>query len=568
MYIENVPNRNSKPAILLREGWREGKKVRKRTVANITDWPMEKVEALRRVLKGERLLPVDELFETVSSKAHGHVKAVLVAMEKLGFKKLISPRPSRERDLVCAMVAWRIINPASKLATQRSWQDTTLPENLELDSNVDEDDLYAAMDWLLTGQQRIEKKLAARHLEKGGIVLYDLSSSYFEGAKCPLAKLGHNRDGKKGKLQVNYGLLTDGRGCPVSISVYDGNTADPKTLLPAVDKVRKDFGVEQLVLVGDRGMISQKQVDALKDIEGIDWITALKTGAIRALVKDGSVQLGLFDERNLFELEHQDYPGERLVACRNMELAKLRAHKRTELIEATRAELEKVEGMAGKGRLKSADAIGVRVGKVVNKYKVAKHFVLDISDSSFEFHVNEESVAAEAILDGIYIVRTSLSPERMNGDDTVRTCKNLSNVERAFRSMKTMDLKIRPIHHRTEDRVRAHIFLCMLAYYVEWHMKEVLRPLLFSDEDQEAKKTRDPVAPAKRSPKALEKTATKTTDEGEHIHSFRTLLDHLGSIVRNYCTRSGDTEQHSVIIESTPNHFQQRAFELIKEIAL
>jgi transposase len=568
MHIDIVPNRKSKPAFLLRESYRDGKTVRKRTLANLSALPMDQVDAIRRILKGEKLHTVEDVFETVSSFHHGHVKAVLLSMERLGFAKLVDSRPSRERDLVAAMTVWRILDPESKLATQRAWRDTTLPQLLDVCA-ADEDDLYAAMDWLLARQEKIEKKLAARHLVEGGLVLYDLTSSYIEGSKCPLAKLGHNRDGKKGKLQVNYGLLADGRGCPVALSVFEGNTADTKALAAEVEKLRRRFGLASLVLVGDRGMIGQKQIDEVLKPEGLEWITALKTGAIRELLTDGSIQLGLFDERNLFELEHPDYPSERLVACRNPELAKLRAHKRASLIEATKKELEKVRGMAGKGKLKGAAAIGVRVGKVVNKYKVSKHFVLDIRDDGFDFRVDEQSIAAEAALDGIYVVRTSLPKERMSKNDAVRNYKALAQVERAFRSIKTMDLKVRPIHHHLEDRVKAHIFLCMLAYYVEWHMLEALRPLLFSDEEQEAKKTRDPVAPARRSRSALAKAATKRIEDGSEAHSFRTLLDRLGTIVRNFCKHRGAVKgEAAVIIESTPDPTQQRVFDLLKEIAL
>jgi transposase len=569
MYIAIIPNRNSPPAVLLREGYREGGKVKNRTLANLSSLPMDQVDAIRRVLKGEKLQDVDDVFETVSSFRHGHLKAVLLAMERLGLEKLVASRPSRERDLVVAMVTARIIAPASKLATQRAWKDTTLPQLLDI-QGADEDALYEAMDWLLERQDKIEKKLAARHLKEGGLVLYDLTSSYLEGTKCKLGKFGHNRDGVKGKLQVNYGLLTDERGCPVSVSVFEGNVGDPKTLLPAVAKVRERFGISEVVLVGDRGMISQKQIDEIKKQDGVLWITALKTGAIRKLVDDGCIQLGLFDERNLFECEHPDFPGERLVACRNPELAKLRFHKRQSLIEATTKLLEKVRAMAGRGKLKSADAIGVRVGKVVNKYKVAKHFALDIGEGAFDFSLNEASVAEEAALDGLYVVRTPLPKERMSADDAVRNYKKLAEVERAFRSLKTVDLKVRPIHHHNEDRVRAHILLCMLAYYVEWHMKEVLRPLLFADEDQEAKKTRDPVAPAKRSAAALAKIATKTTTEGFEVHSFGTLIDHLAGIVRNHCVRKGATDSQgaAVTIETTPGPVQQRAFDLIKKIIL
>ncbi len=566
MYIAIIPNRNSPPAILLREGYREGGKVKNRTIANLSKWPPEKIEALRLVLKGHRVAAVDELYQTVSSRAHGHVKAVLTAMERLGIKKLLASRPSRERDIIYAVIAWRVIKPASKLAMQREWRDSTLPELVGLSDSVCEDDIYEAMDWLLAGQDRIEKRLAARHLSDGGLVLYDLSSSYFEGTTCPLAALGYNRDKKKGKLQVNYGLMTNGSGCPVAVSVFAGNVGDPKTLIVAAEKARNDFGVSDIVLVGDRGMMSQKQIDELKETGGIDWITALKTGAIRKLVKDGSVQLGLFDERNLFSFEHADYPGEQLVACRNPELAKLRAYKRQSLIEATMKELEKVRGMVEKGKLAGKDAIGVRVGKVVNKYKVAKHFDLTIADDSFDYSINAKSVAEEAALDGIYIVRTSLPEDRMSPEDAVRNYKSLANVERAFRSMKTVDLLVRPIHHRTEDRVRAHIFLCMLAYYVQWHMMQAWRPLTFADEDQEAKATRDPVAPARRSDDALAKAALKTTKDHQPVHSFRSLLDHLGSIVRNYCTRDSKLDLPPIVIDSTPTDYQQKALDLLKEI--
>jgi len=568
MHIDIVPNRKSKPAVLLRESYRDGKTVRKRTLANLSCLPMDQVEAIRRILKGERLVSFDDAFETVSSRSHGHVKAVVSAMEKLGIKKLLASRSSCERDIIYAVIAWRVIKPASKLAMQREWRDSTLPEIVGLDDSITEDDIYEAMDWLLAAQDRIEKKLAARHLTDGGLMLYDLSSSYFEGTSCPLAKRGYNRDKKKGKLQVNYSLMTNERGCPVGVSVFPGNEGDPTTLIPAAEKVRKDFGISDIVLVGDRGMMSQKQIDELKEIGGIDWITALKTGAIRALVKDGSVQLGLFDERNLFTFEHADYPGEQLVACRNPELAKLRAYKRQSLIDATTTELEKVRGMAGKGKLKGADAIGVRTGKVINKYKVAKHFELTIADDSFDYSVNEKSVAEEAALDGIYIVRTSLSSKRMSADDAVRNYKALSNVERAFRSMKTVDLLVRPIHHRTEDRVRAHIFLCMLSYYVQWHMMDAWRPLTFADENQDAKATRDPVAPAKRSDDARSKAALKTTKDDEPVHSFRSLLEHLGSIVRNHCTRDSNLDMPPFVIESTPTEYQQKAFDLLKEINL
>ena len=651
MYIASIPNRSSPPALLLREGYREGGKVKTRTLANLSKLPPEAIVALRQVLKGEKLVNASDAFEALASLQHGHVQAVLDAMRRLDVACLIASRPSPQRDRVVALVAARILEPDSKLATTRWWHLTTLPAMLGV-ADADEDDLYAAMDWLLERQDRIEKKLAARHLHEDGLALYDLSSSYFEGVTCPLAARGHNRDGKKGKLQVNYGLLTNARGIPVSVSVFEGNTGDPKTLLPQVTKLRKDFGIERFVLVGDRGMITQKQVDALREIDGIDWIAALRPEAIKKLVEGGAIQMELFDERNLFELTHPDFPGERLVACRNPELAKRRAQKRKSLLEATVQELEKVRRMVGQGRLHGKDAIGVRVrkilqqykvgkhyqleirddgfdfevdpekmaaevarqyenpelvrkqlarckrhiaaiaeqlekvrqriergrlhgqdqigvrvGKVVNQYKVAKHFKLDIDDDRFDFEIDADKVAAEAALDGIYVVRTSLPEQRMSADDTVRSYKRLAQVERAFRSLKTLDLQVRPIRHRLEDRVRAHIFLCMLAYYVQWHMLEAWRPLLFCDEDQEAKTTRDPVAPAQRSEEALRKVHSKTLEDGSGVHSFQTLLKLLSGIVRNVCRIPGappDAPTFDVV--TTPNAKQQRAYQLLEAI--
>ena len=566
MYIATIPNRGSPPAILLREGYREGGQVKNRTLANLSQWPAQKVDLLRRLLRDEPLARVDELFEAVASPHHGHVQAVRTAMQRLGFDTLLAARPSRERNLVVAMVAARILEPDSKLATTRWWHTTTLPALLEV-ADADEDDLYGALDWLLERQERIEQKLAARHLTEGGLVLYDLTSSYFEGTTCPLAAFGHDRDGKQGKLQVNYGVLTDARGCPVAVSVYKGNTGDPKTLLPQVVRVRERFGIERLVLVGDRGMITDTQITALRAQAGVDWITALKTGAIRALVETGQLQLGLFDERNLFELRSPDFPGERLVACRNPELAKLRAHTRQALLAATSQELETVRRLVNRRRLQGRAAIGVRVGQVINKYKVAKHIQLAIHDDRLDFHLKEAQIAAEAALDGLYVIRTSVPPERLDAPETVRSYKQLSVVERAFRSLKTLDLKVRPIYHRLEERVRAHIFLCLLAYYVEWHMREAWRPLLFADEDQAAKRTRDPVAPAQRSAGALRKVHAKVLDDGTPVHSFQTLLKRLSGIVRNVCRRrgAGPTEPTTEIV-TTPSPEQQRAYELLNTI--
>ena len=567
MHIDIVPNRHSPPTVLLRESYRQGAQVRKRTLANLSALSPAQVEAIRRTLKGETLVPVAELFEIVHSRHHGHVQAVRAAMTQLGFESLLASRTSRERDLVLAMVTARILEPTSKLATTRWWHTTTLPDAYGV-TDANEDDLYAALDWLITRQAPIEKKLAARHLPTGGFVLYDLSSSYFEGTTCPLAKRGYNRDGKSGKLQVNYGLLTDPRGCPVAVSVFEGNTGDPKTLLPQVEKLQKTFAIDQLVLIGDRGMISQKQITALKQREGIAWITALRTGAIRTLVDGGYLQIGLFDQRNLFEVTHPDFPGERLVACRNPQLALLRAHKRQALLDATSRELEKVRGMIARGTLKGKAAIGVRVGKVVDKYKMAKHLILDIREQGFDFHLDDDTVSAEAALDGLYVVRTSVPAHRLATDDVVRSYKMLSQVERAFRSLKTIDLEVRPIRHRLEDRVKAHIFLCMLAHYVAWHMMEAWRPLLFSDEDQQAKTTRDPVAPATRSDAALAKVHTKVLNDGTPVHSFHTLLQDLSSIVSNTCRRheASTASEPTFNLVTTTSPTQQRAYDLLKSI--
>jgi hypothetical protein len=567
MHIDIVPNRHSPPAVLLRESYREGTNVRKRTLANLSALSAAQVDAIRRTLRGETLVPLADLFEIVHSHHHGHVQAIRLAMTQLGFESLIASRPSRDRDLIVAMVMARIIEPTSKLATTRWWHTTTLPDLCGV-ADADEDDLYAALDWLITRQPHIEKKLAARHLHTGGLVLYDLSSSYFEGKTCPLAARGYNRDGKRDKLQVNYGLLTDPRGRPVAVSVFAGNTGDPKTLMPQVEKLQQTFAIDQLVLVGDRGMISQKQINALKQREGLDWITALKTGAIRKLVDGGHIQFGLFDERNLFEVTHPDFPGERLVACRNPQLALLRAHKRQSLLDATSRELAIVRGMAARGKLKGKDAIGVRIGKVVDKYKMSKHVVLDIRADGFDFHLDDDKVSAEAALDGIYVIRTSVPAQRLATDDVVRSYKMLTQVERAFRSLKTIDLEVRPIRHRLEDRVKAHIFLCMLAHYVVWHMMESWRELLFCDEDQQAKTTRDPVAPAKRSSAALDKVHAKVLDDGTPVHSFQTLLNDLSSIVSNACRRPGALTAGEPTFEvvTTPNATQQRAFDLLKSI--
>ena len=570
MHIDTIPNRNSRPAYLLRESVRDGKRVRKRTLANLSSLPIDQIEAIRRVLKGEKLGPVGGGLECLASRHHGHVEAVRTAMTRLGFDKLIDAKTSHERSLVVAMVAARLIAPqASKLGMVGAFCDTTLCEELGL-ADAHEDELYDAMDWLLERQGKIEQRLARRHLKDGGLVLFDLTSSYFEGVTCPLARLGYSRDGKPGTLQVNYGLMTDSRGCPVSVSVFEGNTADPKTLLPQVETLKKDFGLASLVMVGDRGMISNVQIEAMRAMDGIDWITALKSGAIARLAGAGALQPDLFDERNLISLTHDDYPGERLVACRNPSLAKLRAAKRKDLIAATTAELDKIKAMVKGGKLQARDKIGVRVGKVIGKYKVGKHFDLDIKDGSFAFAVNADRVAAEAALDGLYVIRTSVAAAAMSAQAAVLNYKKLAEAERAFRTLEGIDLHVRPIRHRLEGRVKAHIFLSMLAYYVQWHMIQAWAPLTFTDDTKvEAARESDPVAPAKRSKAALDKVHSRRLADGTPVMSFGQLLAHLSTIVRNTMRPTGARPGEATFTLTTrPNAKQQQALDLIAAITV
>lgn len=568
MYIDIVPNRGSPPAVLLREAYREGGKVKKRTLANLSSLSMEQVQAMRRALRGEKLAPADELFEAVASAHHGHVQAVQAAMRRLGLAELIASRPSRERDLVLSMITARVLEPDSKLATTRWWRTTTLPEEFGV-VDADEDDLYAALDWLGARQKRIEQKLAGRHLREGGLALYDLTAVSYEGETCPLAALGHG--GRKGKLQVKFGLVTDAGGCPVGVTVYEGGAADSDTFLGEVKRVREEFRLETVAVVGDRGTIGTKQVEKLgeqEDLSGIGWITALKGNQVRKLVRDRTIQPSLFDERNLMELAHPDYPRERLIVCWNPLVAHHRARTRASLIAATEQELAKVKGMVDRGRLRGQDEIGVRVGRVVNKYKVAKHFDLVIEDARFSFQVNQGRVAEEAALDGLYVIRTSLPPEKLAGEDVVRSYKLLSQVERAFRSLKSLELLVGPMFHRLEERVRAHIFLCMLAYYVQWHMKEAWRELLWSDEEVDGRWSRDPVAPATRSERCLRKVRRKQLEDGSDVHSFRTLLAELSTIVRNACRRWGaGPEEPTFPMVTIPNVKQRRALELLETLS-
>jgi len=550
---------------LLCRSYREGSHVRKETVGNLSHLPLPIIDLIRRALREETLIPVDQ-FEVVRSVAHGDVHAVLTTIDRLGLERVLSTRRCPEAAVVTALIAARVIAPHTKLATTRWWHTRTLADDFGLQA-VSEDDVYAAMDWLLDRQDAIERTLAGDHLAQGGLVLYDVSSSYFEGTKCPLAKRGYNRDGKRDKLQVNYGLVTNGAGCPVAVSVFEGNVADTTTLVPQVQRLRERFGIRDVVIVGDRGMIAQTSIDTLKTVDGVAWITALKSAQIRTLLTGGALQLGLFDDRNLVELTHPDYPGERLMACRNPELGTLRAHKRQDLLAATTAALEKIQRRVAGGRLRGRAEIGLRVGRVINQYKVAKHFRVTITDATFTFAIRTDRVATEAALDGIYVIRTNVTAAKLSAADAVRHYKALSQVERAFRSLKTIDLHVRPIHHRLADRVRSHIFLCMLAYYVEWHMREAWRPLLFADEDQRAKARRDPVAPARRSAAAEEKAVTHRLADGTMVHSFRTLLQDLSTIVRNACRVRGHEDAPTFTVTTTPSPEQRRAFALLKRIA-
>jgi hypothetical protein len=563
MYIDIVPNRNSPPAILLRESWREGKKIRKRTIANLSKLPPEAVEALRSVLRGETLVSTEEHFDIERSLPHGGVAAVVGMMKKLKIDHLLASRRSPERNRALALIAARVLAPSSRLAVARMLDPesatSTLGSVLEVESAT-ADQLYAAMDWLGERKDRIEAKLARRHLSAGTLLLYDVTSSYFEGCSCPLAKRGHNRDKKKGKLQIVIGLLCAPGGCPVAVEVYPGNTGDPTTLASQIFKVRERWGIDRVVWVADRGLLTDARIrEELRPVEGLGWITALRAPAIQSLVEKRVLQLSLFDEQDLFELSSADYPGERLVACRNPLLAVARAHKREDLLRATERDLEKVAVATRreKRRLVGRDKIGLRVGKVLGKYKVAKHFELDITEHRFTYARNQEKIGNEARLDGVYVIRTSTSD--MEAEAVVRSYKGLSDVERAFRSLKTVHIEVRPIRHRREERVRAHVFICMLAYYALWHMRRALAPLLFQDEDPEEGERRSAAPPAVRSRGAQQKAQTKRTADGFPVHSLETLLMDLATLTRNRM-RFGRATFEQV---TSPTPLQKRAFELL-----
>ena len=564
MYIATVPNRASPPAILLRESYRDGGRVKTRTLANLSKCPPEAVEALRLALRGVELVPKDEVFSIERSLPHGHVQAVLGVMNTLGMDGLLASRPCRERDLVMAMLAQRLLDPCSKLATTRLWHTTTLAQELGVeDANAHE--LYDALDWLIERQGRIEKKLAKRHLEDGATVLFDVSSSSYHGRTCPLAQRGYNRDGEK-LPSIVYGLLADGKGRPVAVDVYPGNTGDPSTVPDQVEKLRGRFGLGRVVLVGDRGMLTQTQIDALREQPGLGWISALRFSAVRSLAESGAFQPSLFDTHNLAEITSEEYPGERLVVCFNPLLAEDRERTREELLAATEARLAKIAAAVARRTKKAmtADEIGLKVGKIINRYKVGKHFELTMEDNVLRFKRNEESIARETQTDGFYIVRTSESADTLSAEDTVRAYKSLGQVEQAFRCMKSVDLRVRPIRHRNEAHVRAHIFLCMLAYYVEWNMRKALSTVLFQDDELDADRwSRDPVAKAEPSQSAREKKSSKQTDDGWPVHSLTTLLSELGTRCKNTC-RAGEgknTLHFQQLTEATP--FQQHIFGLL-----
>lgn len=566
MYVESVPNRNSPPAILLREGRRVGKKVHKRTLANLSHWPKDKIERLRRVLKDEPLVHPDQLFLIERSLPHGHVELLLEVVRQLKLPALVDPRPSPQRNRVLAMILQRLLHPASKLATTRLWHATTLGEELCLEDS-DEDDLYEAMDWLLERQDRIERKLAKRHLAEGDHVLYDVSSSYYEGHTCSLMQFGHNRDGRRDRPMVVYGVLADRMGRPVAVQAYAGNTGDPTTVPDQVEKVRGRFGLERVVLVGDRGMLTETQINHLKRHPGVGWISALRHRQIRRLVESEAVQLSLFDERHLAEVRSPDYPGERLIVCHNPILAEHRRQKREALLEATEEALAGIaRQVARRTRTPlSATEIAEKVGRVKNRFQVAKHFQTEIAEGSFHYERRQEAITREAQLDGFYMLRTSEGADRLGAAEVVRRYKDLTRVERAFRSLKTVDLEVRPIRHRVEKRVRAHLFLCLLAYYVHWHLRQALAPLLFDDEELEAERgRRDPVLAAQPSASAKRKKAKRLTEDGLPLHSLETLLVAMGTRARHQCRLPSEPDAPYVQRLTEPTPLQRRALELVR----
>jgi len=565
MYIENVPNRNSPPAILLREGWREGGKSHKRTLANLSKWPADKISALRKLLRDETLVSPDEVFETTQSLPHGHVEAALGTIRKLGLDRILSSKRSRERDIVIAMIAGQLIHPSSKLSATRLWQTTTLGEELSV-QDATENELYGAMDWLYERQEQIERKLATRHLKDGGIVLYDVTNSFYEGKTCPLARYGHAKDGNKGLPVIAYGVITDEEGRPISVSVFPGNTGDASTVSEQTEKLRARFELNRIVLVGDRGTLTQAQLDNMKTSEGIGWITALRSESLRRLVQEGCLQRSLFDEKNLAEIVSEEYPGERLVACFNPLLSDERRTKREALLTATEKELEKLSKQVLRRKKKpmKASEIGLKAGKVQGRYKMGKHFLLTIEDGLFQWERNTETIQCEAELDGIYVIRTSEAKDSLTAEETVRRYKSLSHVEQTFRAMKGIDILVRPIRHRTQERVPAHIFLCMLAYYVQWHMRRALAPMLFEDQELPAeRKLRNPVLPAEASKAAKAKKASRKTLDGLAVHSLATLLSELSCRARVTCRMVSDAAGPTFRQITKPTNLQTKALQLL-----
>jgi Transposase DDE domain len=570
MYIATVPNRSSPPAILLRESYRQDGQVKTRTLANLTHWPPTQLDTLRRVLRGAPLIAPDDALEIVRSLPHGHVAAVLGTVRRLGVDRLIAAKKSWHRELVLAMIVARLLTPQSKLATARGLgpetASTSLGDTLGI-AAADADALYTAMDWLLPRQPRIEAALAARHLADGSLVLCDLTSTYFEGRTCPLAQLGHSRDGKKGKVQIVVGLVCNAAGCPVAVEVFPGNTSDPTTLAPQLQKLRSQFHLQRVVVVGDRGLLTEARIrEELQPVAGLDWLTALRRPAIQQLVEAGAVDLVRLAETGLLEFTAPAYPGERLIACRNPLLADERTRKREALLQATERELDAIVQATtrAKRRLTGQAAIALRLGKVRNRFKMGKHFQTEITDAHLRYARDTQRITAEAALDGVYVLRTSVSGDTLTTESTVRAYKSLAGVERAFRSLKTVDLYVRPIGHRLAERVRAHVFLCMLAYYVEWHMRLALAPLLFDDDDQAAGETRraSVVAPAQRSRKAQRKAHTQQTADGMPVHSFQTLLQDLATVAKNRI-RFGESALETTMF-TTPTPLQQRALDLLQ----
>ncbi|MCA2849121.1 MAG: IS1634 family transposase [Microcystis sp. M074S1] len=570
MYIEKVPNRNSPPAVLLRESYREGDQVKKRTLANLSKLPDDIIDNLKLALKGATLSMNEGIpnhFEVIRSLPHGHVMAILETIKKLGLDKIISEKSSRIRNLVVAMIVARIINPKSKLATARGFNSETCSQSLGqlLDlEKADEDELYNALDWLLEKQEKIEKHLALKHLESGTLVLYDVTSTYLEGNGCELGKYGYNRDKKKGKTQIVFGLLCSAKGCPIAVEVFEGNTSDGATLSGQIEKVRKGWGIENVVWVSDRGILTNSKIKELvKPIEGLDYITGLTKPQIRKLAEVEVIQLGLFEQVNLVEFESEDYPDERLIACRNPLIAQKNQQQREALLEATEKELDLIvqATQREKRALKGQDKIALRVGKVLNQFKVNKYYNLEITEEGFSYQRKLELIAQETALDGVYVLRTSLESTLMDAATTVKAYKSLSQVEEAFRCYKSIDLKVRPIYHYKGDRVKAHIFLCMLAYYVEWHLKQSLAPLLFEDEEIDDSSLN--VIKASRSESVQSKERKKRNQENLPVHSFRTLLEDLGTICLNTveCTIREGSYRFSKI--TRPTSLQQKALDLL-----